>query len=281
MQRALSVLVMSLVLSVNVQAQTTPLPEKAAPAKRPAKRELRVPPAEDKSADKSAPSALSTEEIFKSLDYPELQVVPRASDRLQMEAQYESEKKYWVHWPIVLPSVANIFLGMSAKGDYDVGATQSEKDEADLYATSALAIGSFWVGTTAFISWSRPYRTGLNAVRKNRDSDKRGDLYRERLAEESLEKNAKTMQTLVRLSIVSNFLATAAVASSLDVSEAQLAITALLAFTPWIFEHRYIGTWDKHQEYKRKIYTPISSVNLKHDYLSKNYYPQVSLRWDF
>lgn len=223
----------------------------------------------------------STEDIFKSLDYPELQVVPRASERLQAEAQYEGQRGYLVHWPIVLPSLATLYLGLTASGDYESGATSDEKDDADLYSTTATMIGGFWVAATGFLTWSKPYRAGHNQVRKYKEGDKRSELYRERTAEEALESQAETMRTLVRLSIISNFLAVAAVASSHDVSDGEVAIAGLLAFTPLIFEHRHISTWDKQLEYKRKIYSPIASLGMKYDATTKNYNPQAILAWAF
>ncbi|MEK6554676.1 MAG: hypothetical protein AABZ31_05520, partial [Bdellovibrionota bacterium] len=224
---------------------------------------------------------INADEIFKSLDYPELQVVPRATERLLTEAQYEESRRLLVHWPIILPSLATFYLGLTSDGEYKTGATKSEKDDADLYSTAATMVGGFWVAASSFISWSKPYRTGLNNTRKNKDKDKRGALYRERIAEETLEMQADTMKTLVRLAVISNLAATVAVASSHEVSDGEIAISALLAFTPWIFEHRYITTWNKHLEYKRKIYSPIASLGLKYNELAKDYTPQAVLFWTF
>jgi len=231
----------------------------------------------DKEANKDSDSA---EEIFKSLDYPELQVVPRASDRLQYEAQYEQDKNYLVHWPIVLPSLANIYLGLTANGEYKSGATSSEKDDADLATTSALAVGGFWVAATGFVSAMKPYRSGLSRIRKTDAKDKRGQLFRERISEETLEQQSKTMQTLVRLSIATNLAAAIMVGAKHDVGT-ESAIVGLLAFTPWIFEHRYINIWNKHLEYKRKIYTPVTGIDFKRDESTHRLVSLVSLRWEF
>lgn len=237
---------------------------------------LRIPPDSERAA-----AVDSADDIFKSLDYPELQVVPRATDRLQFEAQNESENKFLAHWPIILPSLATLYLGYSAKGEYKDDASKSDKDNADLSANAAMAVGGFWIAATGFISWTKPYRTGINRVRKNREEDKRGELFRERLSEETLEGQAKTMRVLSNLSVATNLLLAISVGSQSDISDTQVAVTALLAFTPWVFEHRSVSVWDKHLEYKRKIYTPISSMNLKFEDHTKRFYPLMSLRWDF
>lgn len=264
-------------VSSTSMAQAQAQSQAQAQQKKTEKKGLRLPPEVEQEKNSSA----DVNEIFKSLDYPELQVVPRASDRLQFEAQNESDNKVLVHWPIILPSLATLYLGYSAKGEYKSDATQSEKDDADLSTNSAMAVGAFWVATSAFISWTKPYRTAINRVRKNRDENKRGELFRERIAEEALETQAKTMRILSNLAIVTNLAISISVGSQNDISDSQVAITALLAFTPWVFEHRYISAWDKHLEYKRKIYTPMSSLNFKFDDQSNRLSPLVSLRWDY
>ena len=290
--------ILILTFSYEVRAQVEPLPEKkedsseqtqesasASVEEKPAAKKKRKikkieVPEEKKPAEKDS-TVLSADDVFKSLEYPELQVVPRATDRLQYEAQYESDKKYLVHWPLALPALATLYLGISADGEYKEGATDSEKDSADLYAQGATVIGGFWLAATGFISWMKPYRSGYARVRKNKDTDKRGELFRERIAEETLENQANVMKTLVKLSVASSFLITAALASETDVDAAQLGITALLAFTPWAFEHRHVSVWNKHLEYKRKIYTPVSSINFRRDEISRQFHPIVGLKWYF
>jgi hypothetical protein len=231
---------------------------------------------EGRSASSNDPS-----DIFKSLDYPELQVVPRASDRLLFEAQYESETGYWVHWPILLPTLANLYFSTAADGEYEKDATSDEKDDADKTILGAQGLSVFWIAATGVISLSRPYRAGLARVKKNKDSERRGELYRERISEEALEGQAKTMKIIVNLSVLSNLAITAAIASKHDVSSGEAGFIALLAFTPWVFEHRYIQAWEKQLEYKRKIYTPMSTVSFYKEPDSGKVSPLLAARWEF
>lgn len=220
-------------------------------------------------------------DLFKSLDYPELQVVPRASERLQLEVQNESEMNYFVHWPLQVSALATLAFGLTgnvAKED----ASDDQKKELNLAATGATGVGAFWLITTGVISFQKPYASGLNKVRRVKGSDRKAELLRERIAEEALETPAKTMKTLTNLSIISNALAVGYLAGYANDSVLKTAVAAgILAFTPWVFEHRYIESWEKQLEYKRKIYSPVSSVTLGYDQKARNYYPQMSLRWDF
>lgn len=222
-----------------------------------------------------------SDDLFKSLDYPELQVVPRATERLQLEVQNESEMNYFTHWPLQVSALATLAFGLTGKVAKD-DASDQQKKELNLASTGAIGVGAFWLVTTGVISWQKPYASGLNKVRRVKGNDKKAELLRERIAEEALETPAKTMKTLTTLSVISNLLAVGYLAGYANDSVLKTAVAAgILAFTPWVFEHRYIESWDKQLEYKRKIYAPMSSLTFGYDQKSREYYPQMSLRWEF
>lgn len=222
-----------------------------------------------------------SEDLFKSLDYPELQVVPRATERLQLEVQNESEMNYFTHWPLQVSALATLAFGLTGKVAKE-DASEDQKKELNLASTGAIGVGAFWLITTGVISWQKPYASGLNKVRRVKGNDRKAELLRERIAEEALESPAKTMKTLTTLSVISNVLAVGYLAGYANDSVLKTAVAAgILAFTPWVFEHRYIESWDKQLEYKRKIYSPVSALTLGYDQKARQYYPQMSLRWEF
>jgi hypothetical protein len=84
------------------------------------------------------------------------------------------------------------------------------------------------------------------------------------------------------LSILSNAYAAVAVGSAHDPGVSKIAFASgVLAFTPWVFEHRYLNIYDKHLEYKRKIYSPITYLDFGVDKKSQKLYPQLALSWSF
>lgn len=263
---------MSLVSSfaLPVYAQTpAPAPKKA----------LKLPDVETEKVSDTKTDSLDN--VFDQLEYPELQVVPRATERLAFEAQNESESGWISHWPMQVSALSTIYLGVSAGGSYPPNATPEQKKALDTASTTAIGIGGFWLGTTIFYAFNRPYTTGMNRVKKIKSTDKRSDLSRERAAEEALEAPAKNMKSLQKLSMISNVFAAMYVGGYADSGTKRVAfVSALLALTPWIFEDRYVETWEKHLEYKRKIYTPLASVNWSLDKNAK-LYPEMTLRWEF
>lgn len=222
------------------------------------------------------------ESVFENLEYPELQVVPRASDRLAYEAQNEVESWYTMHWPLQVSALSTLYLGMSASGKYKDGLSEGQRKDHDTAVMTATGIGAFWLGTTIFYTVNRPYVAGLNQIRKLKVTDKRGELLRERLAEEAMETPGMYMESLTKLSIASNIFAALYISNLADPATQKIAaVSGLLALTPWIFEHKYIQVWKKHQEYKRKIYSPLTWIQWKPDHKLSSIYPEVNFRWEF
>lgn len=92
------------------------------------------------SADKYSPT--------EAFDYPELQVVPRASERVMQEALAEKEDNFTTDWPIILPSVLTLLNGSQLGNKNRPGADREEKDQMQWAATSASLISG---GTLAEI----------------------------------------------------------------------------------------------------------------------------------
>ncbi len=220
--------------------------------------------------------------FFSSLDYPELQVVPRASDRLAMESPLEKDLGLAMFWPFQLSGLATLGAGFMMKGKLKENATEQERKDADFAANTAVGMGAAWIGLTYYLLSTEPYGSELVKIKKYKGSDKRTDLLRERIAEEALQKPAELIRTLTWISFITNFGATANLFDrSTKDNNLYPAIAGIMAFLPLIFKNRYIDNYEKHLEYKRKIYSPVVSTMLFKENVASNYTPGVLLTWNY
>lgn len=220
--------------------------------------------------------------ILENMGYPELQVVPRASERLRMEAKAENGSWFVTHWPIELSGLATFYAGYSSKGNETENLSSKQKDDRQTIATVAEAVGLAWVAGGILIGGQRPYANGDYHVRKNNGKDERSALLRERLAEEALEKPARTMRILQTVAVITNFTASAANALYVnDQGKMVAGVSAILAFLPLMFEDHNILVYEKHIEYKKKIYAPLKSASMHYDPSSKTLTPLTTLTWNF
>ncbi len=274
MKRAVS---FGVVLSLVLSAQLAWAQEKkeAATVKESAKeasKSVVIPPRESKDDD-----------ILKGLDYPELQVVPRASDRLAMETQNEKDYGWVAFWPYQVSSIATVLAGNRLRGNYkDNVILDQEKKDSDNLAMAAMAVGIGGLGLSVYLIKSDLYGDAYKRIRPMKTTDKRSELLRERMAEEALEKPAHLINMLTTVSVTLNGLANIAVASQANGDVRTYAAVGLVAsFLPWMFSNRYVDNWNKQLEYKRKIYTPFVGFDWQYHKDTKEFTPQLSANWSF
>jgi hypothetical protein len=264
---------LSLMLFLSLSSNFSWAQEKKEAVKDPGKKEtVVIPPRESKE-----------EEILKGLDYPELQVVPRASDRLVMETQNEREYGWVAFWPYQVSSIATYMAGSRLRGNYkeDVTTERAKKD-SDNVGLSAMAVGIGGLGLSIFLIKSDLYGDSFRRIKANKVIDKRGELLRERLSEEALEKPAHLINMLTTVSVTLNVMANVAVASQANGDvRGYAAVGVVAAFLPWMFSNRYVDNWNKQLEYKRKIYTPLVGFDWQYQPKSKEFMPQLSANWSF
>lgn len=228
-------------------------------------------------------------DLVKDLDYPELQVVPRASDRLRMEARDEGRGWFYQHWPIQLSGLATLATATYGKNQIrvpssnDAAKNAAFEDQAGRVLLVGQLIGAGWLFGGVLWGLRKPYRTGLAEISKIQGKDTRSQLMRERLAEESLESPAKLVKPLRVASVVTNLAVSILMATYLsDEGRIIAAGSATLAFVPLIYDDPTVYTWEKHQEYKRKIYGPVSSTGIGIDRANNNrIVPTTTLTWNF
>jgi hypothetical protein len=229
------------------------------------------------------PRKESDDDILKSLDYPELQVVPRATDRLAMETQNEREYGWLAFWPYQVSSLATLAAGNRLRGNYTSwNDTEQEQKDSDNVANATMALGIGGLGLSIFLIKLDLYGDAYRRVKTVKGNDRRSELMRERLAEEALEKPSQLINMLTTVSVVSNLLANTAVLTQANGDvRAYAAVGILASFLPWMFKNRYVDNWDKQQEYKRKIYTPLIGWNYEYRPETKQLQPQLTMNWLF
>jgi hypothetical protein len=219
-------------------------------------------------------------EIMDKLDYPELQVVPRASERLKIEAEEERSSWYWTHWQIEVSGLSTLWAATTLATRPDLN--DNEKSDAESILQAGQVLGAGWLIAGAALGYQRPYRSGVNAIAKYPGRDTRSAIMRERLAEEALEKPARLMGPIKTAAIISNLAINIGMGIyATDEGRITAGIAALLAFLPAMYPDHNIRIYEKHLEYKTKIYGPLGSLVPRYDFSSKTYAPLASLTWRF
>lgn len=264
---------LGMVLSLSLSAASAGAQEKTEPvAAKEAAKSVVIPEKENKDED-----------ILKGLDYPELQVVPRASDRLSMEAQNERRYGWASFWPYQASSIATLLAGNRLRGNYkDDNLTDRQKKDSDNIAMSAMAIGVGGLGLSVFLISRDMYGEPHRRIKAMKVSDRRSELMRERMAEEALEEPAKLIDTLTTVSVTLNLISNIAVAAQANDDVRSYALIGTVAsFLPRMFSNRYVDNWNKQLEYKRKIYTPLIGFDWQYQPESRDFMPQLSASWSF
>lgn len=209
-------------------------------------------------------SALANEkdsqDSFKSLDYPELQVTPRASERLKMEATSEYEKRWQTHWPIQISALSTFIAGIVAQGQIPNNSNPEKESENAKASQLAGIVGGTWlIASGLLMSNYTPYKQGWDKIKNSPTSSKREDLTRERLAEEYIRIPSSLASKLEWMSLISNLAISAYLGgrSSGKGSDAA-AIAACMSFTPILFSYYWHDVYENQEIYKKKIFAPIS-----------------------
>lgn len=223
--------------------------------------------ADDVSAQSGATAPKpSGDDFLKKLSYPELDVSPRASERLQMEAVRENKSQWRTHLPLQISALATLTSGLTISGQPNSALEKSgeipdwAKKQNSYAGQIATLVGSGWLVTSALMSiYYKPYQDGYFRIKKMPDKNQRDQLSKERLAEEYLEAPSTIAPILVNLSMITNFAASAnAAANSGFEGMVVSGISAVLAFAPLIFDYRWEYVYEQHQLYKKRIYGPVS-----------------------
>ncbi len=196
-----------------------------------------------------------------TLEYPELSVVPRASERLGSEAKAESGRTWQNHIPLLVPATMNFAAGAVLQ----FSGTEDEIDPSNSGAKYApwvgMGVGALWWGVTlGLLDRAKPYATASREVSAMPVKTQREQLLRERKAEEEIRAAGRLARRLKYISALSNFVTGLYLADSAQNGEfsKSLAIAAALSsVTPFLFTHRWETIDETQRDYKKRIYGPV------------------------
>lgn len=242
--------------------------------------------AEDDKDDDRDEDKNDVSQILSSMGYPELQVVPRASERLRMEGKAEAGSWFATHWPIELSGLVTLYVGQTSTSHRRDDLNAKQKDDSDTIALVTKAVGLAWIVGGVAIGAQRPYFNGERSLKKYNGKDERSQLLRERLAEEALERPARTMRVLQPIAVITNLTVNGLSALYTDDQGKMMAgLGVILSFLPVMFQDHNISVYDKHIEYKKKIYAPLKSAQVStglfFDPYTKSAVPTTTLTWNF
>lgn len=202
----------------------------------------------------------------QNLSYPELSVAPRASDRLQTEANAESQNRFFTHIPIQTSAAATLIAGVMSINDPGQPVEVEGASPSSYWAgITGVAVGGGWLALTGLMSVAyTPYKTGAAAIRAMPKGTTHEQLTRERAAEEQINAPARLGTRLTYLSVITNLGANAFIVASAAESTARVtgAIAIALSAAPLLFDYRWNEVADYQRDYKKRIYGPLSSITL-------------------
>ena len=202
-------------------------------------------------------SAICSTAFAQDLTYPELNVVPKASERLKIEMRQEAGKAWTSNLAVQLSAVSTLVAGSLAGSSLD-----TDKDEDEISPKLAMAVGGAWLGATAWAALQyRPYRSALARIKRMPYKTKRQKLIVERLAEEEINSLRKLGKRIRWYSAVTNLGASLFLMDSVkDETDAKMAanVSALLALGPLFFNYSWEDVASEQEKYKKKIYTPVA-----------------------
>lgn len=216
----------------------------------------------------------------QDMHYPELDVTPRASERVAIEVLNESSKALDSNLSIMLSGL----MSFSA-GALSTGSIKGDKAEGDKAPGIAMGIGAFWLGVGAWSTMRyRPYKTMSNNIKKLNYKTKREQLITERLAEEEINQLAKVGRNIRWFSAFTNLFASAYLLENIEgESDAQVTagLSTLVSLLPLIFNYHWEDVAYEQRKYKKKIYAPLTMAPLLKQTYNGEFASGLSLAYHF
>jgi hypothetical protein len=212
----------------------------------------------------------------EKMEYPELQVTPRASERLQIEANGEKEKAWATQSSVSASALVTLIAGIKHKSDID-----PKKDEMKRSSSVGLLVGSGWLLANMFMAYQyQGYSSALNKIKNMPATTHRDQLIKERLAEEEINHLGRIGTTMKWASFATNALAGGYMISKAkknSMGQVLDGVAIVTSFLPIIFSNHYEDVAREQQNYKKKIFGTISSNFLIPDPKTNKWVPGVGL----
>lgn len=229
----------------------------------------------------TATESLKLEDL-KALDYPELQVVPRASERLILETANASDSGVGSLLPYVLSSTMTLLSGAvvnsSIREDFD----EQRRLETSRSAKGAMIVGAAGLGLAYWFTHADFYGSSLNQIRALKNKDRRTELLKERLAEESFERSAQMISQWKWVFAITNIVASAELTGkSTGDNNIVPSLSVAAALLPLFISTSYETNYQKQMEYKKRIYVPLTWFDYKYNPSQASWQPEFNLVWNF
>ncbi|MBC75661.1 MAG: hypothetical protein CME64_06565 [Halobacteriovoraceae bacterium] len=218
----------------------------------------------------------------QDFSYPELNVVPRATERIKMEVRSEEGHAWKSNMALQIASIMTLTTGF-------LGSSNIEKDKEDDYAAEvSMAVGAGWLAATVWASMNyRPYRSAYVKMRKMPYKTKREKLLKERIAEEKINSLRSIGKKIRWAGAITNLAASLNLQGAIDdeTDEGKRAktlasVSAAVSLASFFFPSRWEEVADEQEKYKKKIYSPVSLAPAIFN-TNKGYASGLALAWNF
>lgn len=202
-------------------------------------------------------SILITPIFAAEMNYPELIVSPKASERIAIEAAREKKTGLVFNLPLQISSTLTLVTGAMMLNNVD------EKKDPDKYSPIAgIIVGGGWLLINSYLAYvHKPYSSAKDDLSSLPNKTAHEQLIQERLAEEALNKAGSLAYKLNWFAAFTNFGTSVYMASKAEKkSTAQFlgGLSALAAFIPLVFEPEWTRIKNEQSTYKKRIYGPLS-----------------------
>ena len=196
-----------------------------------------------------------------TLSYPELEVTPRASERLNMLVNSEKQNNFLSQLPMQLSAISTLSTGLLMMGNVD-----ESKDKSKKSPYVGIIVGGGWLGVNYLVAQKlNIYQNALIEVNNITGKTLRDQLMRERIAEEGINKAAALAARLKWMSVATNFGANAFMLGKVKHATAAqyMGIFSLVnSFAPLLFASEWETVAADQKAYKKKVYGPIFTTSL-------------------
>ena len=236
---------------------------------------------ESKSSTEASDPPIKFEDL-KALDYPELQVVPRASERLALEAGAVRDRGVLLLFPYITSSVLTLSSGLLVSSSLKPEISGTERTEALTAAKFAIGAGAVGLGMVYWFTYADNYGATLSQIRSFKNRDRRTELLKERLSEEAFERSANLINQWKWIFAITNLAASAQLTGKMNGdSNVVPGLSVAASLLPLIITTTYETNYTKQLDYKRRIYVPLTWFDYGYNPKVSSWQPQLNAIWTF
>ncbi len=211
----------------------------------------------------------ATAAVEREYVYPELSVVPKASEQILNQSLKEKNGSIGNHLPLLVPASMTFLAGLveqisGARVDL------SRPNSANQYAPwVGMGVGAaWWAVSLGILNRLEIHESASKEVASLPTGTQRDQLLKERRAEEAIDKAGAIARRMKWISFGSNLLASGFMAGTAKDGNASLYFalaSAATSFAPILFPHSWESLEDQHRDYKKRIYAPVAGITFLKD----------------